>query len=288
MSQKERKSSWALGWVAVKGKEISFNEEFLDVAVKLHSLLGGKLERLGNAFNLYLDKDFEVNEVNYDFLRGVFEAGGVFGEGACFVPKVNTLNLSPLLSPFSPKESEEGFFLTGEGMNLFLHTLYDLETQERAEYFFNKFLNFITGSSWERRVFYYSLEEGALPPFKKRISDSGFDLYLIRLIKKEGNLYFFDTGVRVSPPPGFYFDLVPRSSIYKSGFILANSVGIIDMTYRGTIKVPLVKVKEGAPEPTLPWRAVQLIPRRFYPLEMVKVEELDSTLRGEGGFGSTG
>ncbi len=283
-----RKSSWALGWVAVKGTNITFSSDFLDVAVKLNSLLGGKLNRSGNSFNLSLDGTFSFYELDYNFLRGVFEAGGVFGEGACFVPKVEALDLSSLLLPFSPKETKDGFFLTGEGMNLFLHTLYDVETEERSEYYFNKFLNFITGGGWERRAFYYSLEEGALPPFKKRISDSGFDLHLIKLIKREGDLYFFDTGVRISPPPGFYFDLVPRSSIYKSGFILANSVGIIDMTYRGTIKVPLIKINKRAPEPSLPWRAVQLIPRRFYPLEMIEVKELDSTLRGEGGFGSTG
>jgi len=113
-------------------------------------------------------------------------------------------------------------------------------------------------------------------------------LHLIKLLKVEGNVYFFDTGVRVSPPPGFYFDLVPRSSIFKSGFMLANSVGIIDMTYRGTIKVPLVKVNETKEIPKLPWRAVQLIPRRFFPLEAKEVPSLDKTLRGEGGFGSTG
>ena len=192
------------------------------------------------------------------------------------------------MSGFEPIKTEDGFFVTGEPANLLLHLFYDEETEERSEFFFEKFLKYLTGEDWERKVFKFSLEEGALPPFKKRISDSGFDLHLIKLLEVKGNVYFFDTGVRVSPPPGFYFDLVPRSSIYKSGFILANSVGIIDMTYRGTIKVPLVRVDESKELPPLPWRAVQLIPRRFYPLEPQRVESLDKTLRGEGGFGSTG
>ncbi|WP_457680575.1 dUTP diphosphatase [Thermovibrio sp.] len=283
-------SSWAAGWALFKGKIIEFDDSLLDVAVKLYSRLKGELQKKGSSFLLtlpYLPKEFEVN---LDFVRGLLEAGGVLGEGALFVPKLKGFedSLRELLFPFNPKETLEGFFFTGEGANLLVHSLYDCETEERSELYFEKFLKFIAGSSWERTFFNYSLEEGALPPFKKRISDSGFDLHLIKLLKREGNLYFFDTGVRVSPPPGYYFDLVPRSSIFKSGFILANSVGIIDMTYRGTIKVSLIKVNPDAKEPQLPWRAVQLIPRRFYPLEGRRVPSLEQTLRGEGGFGSTG
>ncbi len=283
-------SSWAAGWALYRGREIKFDSSFLDVAVKLRSLLGGDLKRRGNYFLLilpYLPSRFEVN---LDFVRGLLEAGGILSEGVLFVPVLREFSekLRELLVPFDPRETSDGFYFVGEGANLLVHSLYDCETEERSELYFEKFLKFIAGSSWERTFFKYSLEEGALPPFKKRISDSGFDLHLIKLLKKEGNLYFFDTGVRVSPPRGYYFDLVPRSSIFKSGFILANSVGIIDMTYRGTIKVPLIKVNPDAKEPQLPWRAVQLIPRRFFPLEGLKVESLDTTLRGEGGFGSTG
>jgi len=283
-------SSWALAWALFKGPSIEFTEEFLDVAVKLYQLLGGELRRRGSSFVLTLSSLPPVSKVDLDFVRGLLEAGGVLGEGALFIPGLRGFEkeLRDVLSPFNPGETSEGFYFTGEGANLLVHALYDEECEERSEAFFEKFLRFIAGSDWKRTFFEYSLEEGALPPFKKRVSDSGFDLYLVKLLKKEGNLYFFDTGVRLSPPPGYYFDLVPRSSIFKSGFILANSVGIIDMTYRGTVKVPLIKVDPGKPEPELPWRAVQLIPRRFFPLEGKEVGSLDPTLRGEGGFGSTG
>ena len=283
-------SNWAAGWIHVKGKQIEFEDTFLDVAVKIHSILGGRLKRTPAGFRLSIDQIPEVTTVDTSFLRGVFEAGGVWGNRTVFVPLVKNLEtqMETFLASFNAVKSEDGFFLTGEGANLFLHTLYDEETEERSEHFFEKFLSFLVGEKWERTSFLFSLEEGAIPPFKKRVSDSGWDLHLIKLLKVEGNVYFFDTGVRVSPPPGFYFDLVPRSSIFKSGFMLANSVGIIDMTYRGTIKVPLVRVDESKEIPELPWRAVQLIPRRFFPLEAREVSSLDKTLRGEGGFGSTG
>ena len=283
-------SNWAAGWVYSKGLTLEFDDRFLDVAVKIYSYSKGKLEKRGNRFFLSLSSYPEVKEIDLSFVRGVFESSGSWGSKTVFVPFVEKFKqeMRELLSDFSPVFTEEGAFLTGESADLFIHSLYDEDTEERSEFFFERYLSMLTGEIWERKSFKVSLEEGAIAPFKKRISDSGWDLHLVKLIKKEGNLYFFDTGVRIAPPPGFYFDLVPRSSIYKSGFVLANSVGIIDMTYRGTIKVPLIKVDSSKPDPELPWRAVQLIPRRFFPLEVELSTSLDRTIRGEGGFGSTG
>ncbi len=283
-------SNWAAGWVYSKGLTLEFEDRFLDVAVKIFSYSKGKLEKRGNRFFLSLHSYPEVKEIDLSFVRGVFESSGSWGSKTVFIPFVEKFKqeMKELLSGFSPVFTEEGTFLTGESADLFIHSLYDEDTEERSEFFFERYLSMLTGEVWERKFFKVSLEEGAIAPFKKRISDSGWDLHLVKLIKKEGNLYFFDTGVRVAPPPGFYFDLVPRSSIYKSGFVLANSVGIIDMTYRGTIKVPLIKVDSSKPDPELPWRAVQLIPRRFFPLEVELSTSLDRTIRGEGGFGSTG
>ncbi|RUM42607.1 MAG: dUTP pyrophosphatase [Desulfurobacterium sp.] len=283
-------SNWAAGWVYSKGLTLEFEDRFLDVAVKIFSYSKGKLEKRGNRFFLSLHSYPEVKEIDLSFVRGVFESSGSWGSKTVFIPFIEKFKqeMKELLSDFSPVFTEDGAFLTGESADFFIHSLYDEDTEERSEFFFERYLSMLTGEVWERKSFKVSLEEGAIAPFKKRISDSGWDLHLVKLIKKEGNLYFFDTGVRVAPPPGFYFDLVPRSSIYKSGFVLANSVGIIDMTYRGTIKVPLIKVDSSKPDPELPWRAVQLIPRRFFPLEVELSTSLDRTIRGEGGFGSTG
>jgi dUTP pyrophosphatase len=137
----------------------------------------------------------------------------------------------------------------------------------------------------------------AILPRKTIESDAGFDLVLISLVSKpastaQNGVYMYDTGVVVCPPPGYYFDLVPRSSMIKSGYILANSVGVIDPSYRGSIKVPLIKIDPNAPDLQLPQRLVQLIPRKAH---YMYVEEcasdltlVCSTMRGTGGFGSTG
>ena len=128
----------------------------------------------------------------------------------------------------------------------------------------------------------------ALPPHKHRSSDSGFDLTLIEIKRVVGKVVVYGTGVRVTPPLGFYFDLVPRSSMIKCGYMLANSVGIIDQGYTGEIMVPLIKIDPDAPELSLPATVIQLIPRKWYgftPIEHIRKPA--RSLRGDGGFGST-
>lgn len=128
----------------------------------------------------------------------------------------------------------------------------------------------------------------AVAPSKGAPSDSGFDLTLVERSHRHGAVEFFRTGIRVQPAFGWYFDLVPRSSISKSGYMLANSVGVIDRGYTGEILVPLLKVDASAPDLQLPARMVQIIPRPVIAAELVEVEEFEETARGSGGFGSTG
>jgi deoxyuridine 5'-triphosphate nucleotidohydrolase len=127
----------------------------------------------------------------------------------------------------------------------------------------------------------------AVAPSKEFASDSGFDLTLIERTKTFGAVEFFRTGIRVQPAFGWYFDLVARSSISKTGYMLANSVGVIDRAYVGEILVPLIKVDPNAPDLPLPSRLIQIVPRQIIAAELIEVDELESTARGAGGFGST-
>lgn len=128
----------------------------------------------------------------------------------------------------------------------------------------------------------------AVPPRKEHASDSGYDVTLIRKGQSVNGITFYRTGIKVQPPFGWYFDVVPRSSITKTGHLLANCVGVIDRTYAGEIMVPLVKITPDAPELDLPARVVQLIPRPIVHLQVQLAEQLDETKRADGGFGSTG
>lgn len=128
----------------------------------------------------------------------------------------------------------------------------------------------------------------AVPPTKASASDSGFDLTLLEPTARVGAVTFYRTGIRVQPAFGWYFDVVPRSSITKSGYLLANGVGVIDRGYTGEILVPLLKIDPEAPDLKLPARLVQMIPRPIIAPQLIEVDTFDDTARGAGGFGSTG
>ena len=133
------------------------------------------------------------------------------------------------------------------------------------------------------------VHENAVLPQKAGEHEIGYDLTCISLDKQiYENVYMFDTGIQISPPKGYYVEIVPRSSIVKTGYLLANNTGIIDPTYRGNIKVVLVKHAEDAQKLELPFKKCQLILRPIPPpFEVREVDELSQTYRGEGGFGST-
>jgi len=87
------------------------------------------------------------------------------------------------------------------------------------------------------------------------------------------------------------FWLTPRSSISRTPFRLANSLGLIDATYRGTIKAAFNRTQNNDPLPEHGQRLCQLAVADLTPWSrIVIVDELPgpATERGEGGFGSTG
>ena len=128
----------------------------------------------------------------------------------------------------------------------------------------------------------------AVVPFKTRESDVGYDITIVKRLKDlTSNVVIYDTGIKVVIPQGMYAEIVPRSSLSKSGYTLANNIGIIDRSYTGNILVPLLKVNNDAPEIKLPFRCCQMIFRQQIHVQMNIVANVEETSRGEGGFGST-
>ena len=87
-----------------------------------------------------------------------------------------------------------------------------------------------------------------------------------------------------------HFWLLPRSSIYKTGYMMANSVGVIDKTYRGILKAPVVCVGgQGSKGFAAGDRHFQIVAPDMGPIgKVLIVDSLPETVRGAGGFGSTG
>lgn len=97
------------------------------------------------------------------------------------------------------------------------------------------------------------------------------------------------TGLFVELPEGYEMQIRPRSGLAaKHGITVLNSPGTIDADYRGEIKVILVNLSN-TPFEILPGeRIAQAVVAQHAQVEWVEAEQLESTDRGAGGFGSTG
>jgi deoxyuridine 5'-triphosphate nucleotidohydrolase len=128
----------------------------------------------------------------------------------------------------------------------------------------------------------------AVIPTKAHPTDIGYDLTAISVYKKiSEKTTLFDTGISLSPPDGFYIEIIPRSSISKTGYMLSNSVGTIDPTYTGNLLISLTKIDDSKPDIELPFTRCQIALRKAETSTLSVVESLDKTVRGSGGFGST-
>tara|TARA_A100001011_G_C14302881_1_gene841678 strand:+ start:2549 stop:2977 length:429 start_codon:yes stop_codon:yes gene_type:complete len=129
----------------------------------------------------------------------------------------------------------------------------------------------------------------AVIPSSAHPEDIGLDLTCINVKKKlENGVIIYDTGISVQPPEGYYIEIIPRSSLSKTGWFLANSVGIIDPNYTGTLGIPLAPLSIVSKELTVPFCKFQLVVRKAYKFSVLEVDNIDNTERGDGGFGSTG
>ncbi len=97
------------------------------------------------------------------------------------------------------------------------------------------------------------------------------------------------TGLFIALEPGYEAQIRPRSGLAaKHGISVLNSPGTIDADYRGEVKVILVNLSNEPFEIVPGERIAQMVVARFEKVEWEECESLDSTVRGEGGFGSTG
>ncbi len=143
-----------------------------------------------------------------------------------------------------------------------------------------------------KKILIQKLYPDVLVPKLQTSGSAGYDLYSYcpeKITLKPLERKFIPTGIRISLPLGYDAEVRPRSGLANHFFIIIpNSPGTIDSDYRGEILVGLMNL--GTEDFTIEhkMRIAQLVIRKTYHFEMEEVEELDSTERGEKGFGSTG
>ena len=121
--------------------------------------------------------------------------------------------------------------------------------------------------------------------------DAGADLIAAEAVRLEpGERALVGTGVRIALPEGHAAFVVPRSGLAaKHGITIVNAPGTIDAGYRGEIKVALLNTDARDAYVVQPGdRIAQLIVLPVPQARFIPVDELPDSVRGHGGFGSTG
>lgn len=141
-------------------------------------------------------------------------------------------------------------------------------------------------------VFVKRLNENARLPERSHPDDAGADVFADS--KRYANVYndviCYGTGLAFAVPKGYWMDLRARSSVYKTGLMLANGVGTIDAGYRGEVMAMFYTNHHGQSYDVGDKIAQIVVMPNVSPLdvEFIEVDELPLDNDRGGGFGSTG
>jgi len=150
---------------------------------------------------------------------------------------------------------------------------------------------FVAKYSEPIKVKFKKLSPDAKEPVRATDGAAGWDLTVCTRAVRNYYVHY-KTGIAVEIPSGYFGLIVPRSSCYKLLHWLTNGAGIIDSDYRGEICFNYYRGKEEGKQQNFMYkpgeRCGQLLILPCPAVEFVKAEELSETIRGTGGFGSTG
>lgn len=129
-------------------------------------------------------------------------------------------------------------------------------------------------------------------PAYATVSSAGLDLKAVldqAITLRPLERKIIGTGLKIALPEGYEAQVRPRSGLAaKHGITVLNAPGTIDADYRGEIGVILVNLSNKSVEINPGERIAQLVIARYTQVDWRMVTSLDTTDRGEGGFGSTG
>ena len=137
------------------------------------------------------------------------------------------------------------------------------------------------------------LDDKAITPTQGSQYAAGLDLYARTKYGAQriesGKTEKIRTGIAMEIPEGYFGAIFARSGLAtKRGLRPANCVGVVDSDYRGEIIVALHNDTDKCESIHEGDRIAQIVIMPYLPVQLEEVEELSNTIRGEGGFGSTG
>jgi dUTP pyrophosphatase len=149
----------------------------------------------------------------------------------------------------------------------------------------------IIGLTMNKVKVYYTGQDVKAPHYQSA-GAAGADIYAQLedpIVIKPMERAMVPTGMSIALPQGFEAQIRPRSGLaWKQGLTVLNSPGTIDCDYRGEVRILLINLGEKDVTVSQGDRIAQMIIAPYIQGEFILKEKLDETLRGAGGFGSTG
>ena len=134
-------------------------------------------------------------------------------------------------------------------------------------------------------------EKATVPTYGSKYA-AGADLYACiegEIEIKPHATVVVSTGIAIELPLGYAGLIYARSGLAtKKGLAPANKVGVVDCDYRGEVKVALHNHSETVQTVSAGERIAQIVITPYLTAQFIECETLSQTVRGEGGFGSTG
>lgn len=134
------------------------------------------------------------------------------------------------------------------------------------------------------------LNQKAITPKYEHNDDSGLDLISVETVEiPSGESKLVKTGISIELPPNTEAQIRPRSGLaLKHQITVLNTPGTVDEGYRGEIGVILINHGKTSFNVTQGMRIAQMVIAPVIRVKIEEVEYLSDTIRGQGGFGSTG
>jgi len=242
-------------------------------------------------------KDFDnfTDKYKKEFIRGIYEYNYLNSNynNDILIKKAGLVNETSVIEKIADYLKVPYIYITDKDEYAYFQVKYGCSSIDFLGFIYNNIndsysFNYCNYNNTIPRCCVIKTDENAIFPTKANWSDVGFDLSIIKKIKDfNSSTTLYDTGIKIQLDFGYYGEIVPRSSISKSGYILANNIGIIDNSYRGNLMIALTKIAPDAIELEYPFKCCQLIVRKQVYVNLEEVVSIDDTKRNEGGFGST-
>lgn len=274
-------------------------------------LLG--LSTKDNVKKSYYKTDLKYPDISKDvlpfFVRGIFDSSGYIFKNknndiCCGIRMYSKYFLLKLLNQMSIStnvtynKKYNNYYFTLTNMNAldFLQIIYSENLSNNLDPYsisselilnrkYDMYKNLRDSYNGSLYFKYYKTDKYAVSPFKMYYSDTGYNLTLVKKLKSIDGIEFYDTCIRIEPMLGYYFDLISKQLLLQTGYMLTESVNIIDSSYRENIVVSLVKVDKCKPDLILPCSLIQIIPRNSLHMTPIQMNiHLTTSLKSTNAF----